>query len=299
MGADRMERVYAAHEQLVAPARRYPEVWRLLAGLFLMAIVVFGLNAFLLTLVTGLGSDELIRNYLTGTTPGALLLLLGSFGFLILGVAAAARAFQRRTLESIVGPLAQAREQFWRVLRVLLALGAVIFVLPPYDMGAPLQPNLQLSVWLIILPFSLAAILIQTSAEEVLFRGYLQQCLAARFRSPVIWMGLPSLLFATGHYVPSQAGENAVLIALWSGAFGLLMADLTARSGTLGPAVALHFFNNLIALLFIALPGSLDGLALYLLPYEMSDTEQLRAWLMVDFALMLVAWLAARLALRR
>ncbi|KUJ76437.1 CAAX protease [Ruegeria marisrubri] len=299
MGGDRIERVYAAHEQLVAPARRYPELWRLLAGLLLMAVVVFGLNAFLLTLVTKLGSDELIRGFLTGANPGALLLLLGSFGFLILGVAAAARTFQRRSLESIVGPLAQARQQFWRVLRVLLILGAVLFVLPPYDMGAPLQPNLQLSVWLLILPFSLAAILIQTSAEEILFRGYLQQCLAARFRAPVIWMVIPSILFAAGHYVPAQAGENAALIALWSGAFGVLMADLTARAGTLGPAIALHFFNNLIALLFIALPDSLDGLALYLLPYEMSDTERLRAWLVVDFALMLVAWLAARLALRR
>ncbi|TMV06916.1 CPBP family intramembrane metalloprotease [Ruegeria sediminis] len=299
MAADLTGQAYAAHERLVAPARARPEIWRLLAGLALLAVVVFGLNASLLALVAGLGSDVWVETFLSGSTPVAMLVLLGSFGFVILGVALAARQMQRRMLQSIVGPYRETLAQFWQVLRVLLVLGAVILALPPYDMGAPLKPNLAPLVWLAILPFSLMAILIQTSAEEILFRGYLQQCLAARFRSPVIWMGLPSVLFALGHYVPAQAGENAFLIALWSGTFGLLMADLTARAGTLGPAIALHFFNNLIALLFIALPGSLDGLALFLLPYEMSDTGHLRAWLVVDFALMLVAWLTARIALRR
>jgi hypothetical protein len=81
--------------------------------------------------------------------------------------------------------------------------------------------------------------------------------------------------------------------------FGVLAADLTARAGTLGPAIALHFFNNIIALLFISLPDSLSSLALYVLPYDMSDTDVLRQWLLVDFAVMIVGWLAARLALRR
>jgi DNA-directed RNA polymerase subunit RPC12/RpoP len=39
-------------------------------------------------------------------------------------------------------------------------------------------------------------VLIQTGAEEVLFRGYLQQQLAARFASPIAWMVLPSAIFA-------------------------------------------------------------------------------------------------------
>jgi len=49
----------------------------------------------------------------------------------------------------------------------------------------------------------------------------------------------------------------------------------------------------------VSLPGALSGLSLYLVPFEMSETEAMRAWLAVDFATMLVTWLAARLALRR
>jgi hypothetical protein len=81
--------------------------------------------------------------------------------------------------------------------------------------------------------------------------------------------------------------------------FGLLMADLTARSGTLGPAIAVHLVNNVSAMLIVSMPDELSGLALYLSPFSMADEAELRAWLPVDFAWMLVSWLAARLALRR
>ena len=153
--------------------------------------------------------------------------------------------------------------------------------------------------WAALLPLSLAALLIQVSAEEILFRGYLQQQLAARFDSPLIWMLVPSVLFAAGHYVPSEAGENALMIALWAAVFGCLMADLTARAGTLGPAIAVHLANNVVAILLISVTDSMNGLALYVSVEATSDPALVRAWLPVDFAMMLVSWLAARLALRR
>ncbi|MFC6636344.1 CPBP family intramembrane glutamic endopeptidase [Sulfitobacter sediminilitoris] len=142
-------------------------------------------------------------------------------------------------------------------------------------------------------------VLVQVSAEEIVFRGYVQQQLAARFKSPMIWMVLPSVLFALGHYLPDTAGENALIIAIWAGVFGILMADLTARSGSLGPAIAVHFWNNVSAMLIVSLPDELSGLALYLSPFSMEDTEALQAWLPVDFAMMFVLWLAARVAIRR
>ncbi|MCX8226128.1 MAG: CPBP family intramembrane metalloprotease, partial [Sulfitobacter sp.] len=83
------------------------------------------------------------------------------------------------------------------------------------------------------------------------------------------------------------------------GVFGILMADLTARAGSLGPAIAVHLCNNVAAILITSMPDDLSGLALYLTPFSMEDTEAMRAWLPVDFALMLVSWLAARLAIRR
>ncbi len=290
---------YAAHEGLVSGVRARPELWRLLVGLGIVAAVVTVLNLVLFSVVVGFASHEWTEAFLTGSSPFAMLILLSSFCFVTLGVWLAVRRLQRRTLSSVLGPFRETVAQFWLVFRALLILGVAVVVLPPYDMGAALTPNVELTTWILLLPLSLIAVLIQTSAEEVLFRGYIQQSLAARFRSPIIWMGLPSLLFALGHYAPAAAGENAGLIALWSCVFGLFAADLTARSGTLGPAIAMHFFNNMVALLIISLPDNLSGLALFILPYDMSNTSALRAWLYVDFAVMLVSWLTARLALRR
>jgi len=203
------------------------------------------------------------------------------------------------TLCSMLGLLYYLNEHLFILVFGSITFGAVTYLLPPWNLGAPYVPNLALGTWLMLLPFSLLGVLVQVSAEEIVFRGYVQQQLAARFNSPLVWMVLPAVIFALGHYLPDQAGENALVIALWAGVFGMLMADLTARAGSLGPAIAVHFCNNVAAIVITSLPDDLSGLALYLTPFGMDDVDALRAWLPVDFALMLVSWLAARLAIRR
>jgi CAAX protease family protein len=294
---------YRAHEMLVMPARARPAFRRLLLGLALVGLVVLGLNtalrAALVALMPGFWRANFSDPQIQGATPAAMLILLGSFAFLAFGTGLAVRWLHDRAPATILGPAPRLRQQAFRVAGALLAVGAILLVLPPYDMGGDLRPNLPFTAWLALLPLSLAAVLLQTGAEEFLFRGYIQQQLAARFSSPWVWMVLPSVLFGLGHYLPAQAGDNAAAIALWSGVFALLMADLTARAGTLAPAIMVHMANNVSALLFIALPDGLSGLALFTVPYEMSDAGQIRAWLPVDFAQILVFWLAARLAIRR
>lgn len=290
---------YQAQAELVRPLRAQAGLWRLAAGLLLVALVSFTGSAVLYRAAAVLAPGPWLEGLSGGTNPAALLLLLGGFGFVSLGVAMAVRLLQGRSLLSVTGPPRQLLRQFGLTATALLVLSAALVALPPYGMGAPLEPNLPLMRWLVLLPLSLAGVLIQVSAEEILFRGYVQQTLAARFRQRWVWLCVPSVLFAAGHYLPAEAGGNAVPVALWAGLFGLLMADLTARAGTVGPAIAVHFFNNAAALLIAASPTSLHGLALYLMPYGLSDTEALRPWLAVDAVLMLVSWLAARLAIRR
>ncbi|NRB20551.1 MAG: CPBP family intramembrane metalloprotease [Rhodobacteraceae bacterium] len=292
-------RRYAAQEALVSGARNRAQLWRLILGLLVVIGVGFLLYSLAYSLLDMLFPGPWLSGLQDGSNPAAMLALLGGFGFVIVGVTVAAWLMQRRSLFSITGSPRVVARQFAQVSLYLMALAAALLLLPPYQMEAPMVANLPVLTWLALLPLSAAALLVQTGAEEILFRGYLQQGLAARFRQPLIWLVLPSLLFALGHFLPAEAGDNAVLIAIWAGVFGVLMADLTARAGTIGPAVAVHFFNNFTALLLFASPSSLNSLALYLLPYEMSDAAALRPWLVVDFALMVIGWLVARLAIRR
>jgi len=174
-----------------------------------------------------------------------------------------------------------------------------MLLLPPYGNFVSLEKGLPASRWIAFLLPALLAVFIQTSAEEVLFRGYLQQQLAAKFQSPLIWMLLPSVLFGIAHFAPDTYGSNTWIVVIWAGIFGIFAADLTARSGTLGPAIALHFATNISALLLIAPQGEMSGLALFQYEFSAADEEAIRAFLPIDFAVMLVSWLAARLALRR
>ncbi|MFK7745686.1 MAG: lysostaphin resistance A-like protein [Roseobacter sp.] len=293
---------YTPHQALVAPARDKAQVWRLVMGVVLVAGVFLVASQFLhQTLLTLLGPGGYAA--LTGAdgrvTQMSVIFLLLSFGLLTLGVAVALRVVHARGFSEIIGDFGLFRRQFIAVVTLLVLLNLVVMILPPWDMGGAIEPNVPARLWFVVLPFALLAIMVQVSAEEFLFRGYLQQQLAARFASPVIWMSIPAILFGIGHYMPNEAGENANLFVIWAVVFGLLMADLTARAGTLAPAIAVHFINNVIALLFISMPDGLAGLSLYVSPFSMTDTQQVRAWLPVDFAMMLVSWLAARLALRR
>tara|TARA_R110002012_G_scaffold93833_5_gene227599 strand:- start:57 stop:947 length:891 start_codon:yes stop_codon:yes gene_type:complete len=293
---------YDAHKAFFAPAVASAAIWKLIVG-FLVASAVYLLlnNLFFSTLFNILGPEygSFYEDLLTGKTPMAMFLLLGSFGLMIVGIAVVTRLIHRRPVSGLIGPVNLAVPQFIAVVRILVIIGAVTFLLPPWNFGTPFVSNMPLGQWVVLLPFSLVFVLVQVSAEEIVFRGYVQQQLAARFKSPLIWMVLPSSLFALGHYLPDQAGENAIVIALWAGVFGMLMADLTARAGSLGPAIAVHFCNNVTAILIASMPDDLSGLALYLVPFSMEDTEALRAWLPVDFGIMFVSWLAARLAIRR
>ncbi|WP_300032802.1 type II CAAX endopeptidase family protein [uncultured Roseobacter sp.] len=293
---------YRAHDALIEPVRKTAQLWRLVMGLILVAGVYLLCNQMFfqfLGTILGPGAIEFFVGLNAGVSPVSMLVLLMTFGFMIFGVAIAVRVAHSRGITSVFGDIRQTRRQFTDVLIVLLILNVALVILPPWGMGGTLEPNLNPATWALLLPLSVGAVLIQVSAEEVLFRGYIQQQLAARFRTRLIWLAVPSLLFGLGHYMPLEAGPNAWLIALWAVIFGLLMADLTARSGTLGPAIAVHFVNNIAAILFVSLPDGLSGLSLYVTPFSMADTDTLRAWLPVDFALMFVSWLGARLALRR
>lgn len=296
---------YPAHHHLVDPARAgRNSIGHILAGIALIWVLGYLLSAMAfeaaLTWANGRGFVDLRDDLFTGATPEAMYILLFSFGVWPIAIWAALRLVHQRGFAPVFG--ATLWPQFVNVTKALLVLNLALLLMPPWNFSLPddmsIAANLPFGRWLLLLPVSLVAVMVQVGSEEVLFRGYLQQQLAARWRSPVVWMVLPSLLFGLGHY-DSEAGANAWLLVLWAFVFGVLMADLTARAGSLGPAIAVHFVNNTLAMLLIGVPDSLDGLALYSYPVGLEDEMLIRSLLPIDFMVMFVSWLTARLVLRR
>jgi predicted permease len=105
--------------------------------------------------------------------------------------------------------------------------------------------------------------LLQTSSEEVLFRGYLLRGLASRFGNPMIWAGLPVLLFASLHWSASStlAINACVLVSII--AFALVLTLLVYATGNLGAAFGAHLGNNLTGFLLISHQQSYNSFALF------------------------------------
>jgi membrane protease YdiL (CAAX protease family) len=243
-----------------------------------------------------------------GDTPLGMLANLGSFGLLIAALALVLARVHGRGLTTLLGPPLAALHQFRRATLPLIGLFLAVELLPPYwsaDYLADIRPALQ---WIALLPLALAALLIQTGAEELYYRGYLQQQLAAWNSHPAVWMLGTNLIFAFAHLNTDAPHAVNLQYMAWAFCFGLAASDLTARSGTLGPALAFHLVNNAYAFLFFgAADGADSGLALLLFepdaigdPFaDMPAGGVLPLGFLADLALIGLMWLAARVAIRR
>ncbi|BBU53941.1 hypothetical protein KU6B_02060 [Mameliella alba] len=287
---------------MTLPAEGRAELWRLAVGLVLIVVIWFALARGVIAVLGSLMADDayltLLDNLQSGDTPGSLTLVLLLSGALWIATMAVAEILHKRPGRSLLGPWPLFWRDFLRVTWAVALLNAALLLLPPWDFHASTVPGLPANTWMLFLPTTLVAVLIQTGAEEVFFRGYFQSQLAARVRHPLIWLGLPSVVFGFGHYLPGVYGGNAALIAAWSALFGLAAADLTARAGNLGPAIGLHFVNNFMAFAVTSMQGDMSGLALRQMPFGPGDEAAVAAVLPLDLALIGVSWLAARVALR-
>jgi membrane protease YdiL (CAAX protease family) len=243
-------------------------------------------------------TSQLARDMLDlGTRPG-LMTALFSFLFSIAVLWVVVSLIHKRELRSLIGEKQAAARDFFRVFRALIILFAILLAVPMPE-HLTLQFHQSFGAWLPWLLPGLAVIFIQIAAEELVFRGYLQSQLAARFENPAVWILLPSILFGLMHYNPADYGSNAIWVVAWATLFGVIAADLTARSGNLGAAFALHFANNINAILIVGMQDYWDSLALLNVPYNPKDTDVIGQILLLELIMLLCLWLSARIALRR
>lgn len=286
--------------RFIAPARHRPELWRLILGLGVIAVCYLGWIAAMSSLIWLLsgpgGAAPGMRGALTGREPWGVIALLLTFVGGWIGVWAAVRLVHGRGLGSLFGRGPVVLRDFIAGIGVTALVALAGLALLPF--APPLEPATPPALWLALLPLALAGLLIQTGAEELVFRGYMQQQLAVRFATPLAWMGVPALLFGLAHYAPGMGEVNPWLLVLVTGFFGVIAADLTARSGTIGLAWGIHFANNVIAVLLVAAMAGLDGLALFRVSDPEGGALGLQALLVADMALMALVWGLARLWLR-
>ncbi|SFD01962.1 CPBP family intramembrane glutamic endopeptidase [Tropicimonas isoalkanivorans] len=293
---------YQPHLSFIAPARTTAELWRTAAGAVLTLVAGIALYQLVFAITSNVIGPEKTQALIDASsfdkdTAFAALYALFTFGFFAVGLAMAVHGLHSRSPATLFGPWEAVVSDFLRVFLAVGGLTVALMVVLPQDYDLVRNEGMTRGHWIALLPVSLAAILVQAGTEELFFRGYLQQQLAARFPSVPVWLVVPSLAFGLMHMIPGEAGANAFVYAVWATAFGLAAADLTARTGAIGAALGLHVVNNIAAVLLVSLSGAGSGLALYHIPMQLGD-PRIGALILPELALTLCSWLAARLALK-
>lgn len=201
------------------------------------------------------------------TTVGGLFATLATFGGIWLGVWVAMRFLHKEKLGKLFGNGGNISSSGFLngcaavlITSVLTELCYMLFI-PDVARGP-----IGLGMWaLFLLPVVFLAF-VQTSAEELLFRGYLMRGLAYRFRSPLVWAVLPTVLFTALHWNPAAVLNMNIGVAISIGAFAALLALLVYATGNLGAAMGAHFGNNIVGFVLISHDDALGGLALFRAP---------------------------------
>lgn len=111
------------------------------------------------------------------------------------------------------------------------------------------------SKWFPLLFSALILTPIQTSAEEIFFRGYIIQGLSLLTKNKLALIIISSILFMVPHFLNPEMQRNPILMALFYFSFGAFAAFITLKDNRLELALGVHAANNL-TLLFVTTKDS-------------------------------------------
>ncbi|ACI99094.1 CPBP family intramembrane glutamic endopeptidase [Rhodospirillum centenum] len=236
--------------------------WRYPVGLLLAVLWLLAATAVMLLLL-----DPALHRLAESMTPGTAATLVGdltgvlplllSLGTLVPFLAVVLPWLHRRPFRDLIAPGAR-RGLDWGMAgrSALLWVGLAVaesLVRMPLETALGTQDALgltgveplRLALYAAVL---LPVILLQVSAEELLFRGYLFQ--GTRLLLRPLWAALPpALLFALGH-LGADAQHGLLAYPLFV-VLGLFLAAVTVVADRIEAAVGIHFAQNTMAILLV------------------------------------------------
>lgn len=224
-------------------------------------------------------------------TRFGLVLSLGAIGCMWLGTWFVVRFVHKRKLSGVMGAAARLS---WRdfassfaIWFVVGAISSAVFF--AMDATAGRSETALLDWGLALLPLSLF-ILFQSSAEELVLRGYFQQSLAHRFPHWCVWAALPAVAFTLLHWdSDALPWMNAAYLSS-TAVFSVAMTILVYATGNLGAAFGAHFANNIVALLLFGADSDYRSAALFVgLPMQDPSWTPIEAALLVILMIVLTA----------
>jgi uncharacterized protein len=242
--------------------------WRYVFGIFL--------SLFFWVIIGGIVSVVIAFLFAGGMGTKGVLALMKSrsieafvvndlmFVFWFLGTVLAVRNVHGRSAWGLVS--ADQRIN-WRRLSYGFAVWFVILMIPSF-ISLWMNPgeykfDFNVNKW--PLAFLLVMILtpIQTSAEEIFFRGYLLQGMGLITRQPLVLIFINGLLFMLPHLGNPEVANGVFWVALEYFSIGVFLAFITLQDNRLELALGVHAANNITHIFFTTSDSALGTPALW------------------------------------
>jgi hypothetical protein len=242
-------------------------IWRYIAGSFTILftwLIIGGIATAILLIALGIFQGLPLEDLtqlvfdpsLLGYIPYYLVLNFG-FLFFLAGIWITIRLIHGRSFRSLI---TASKFVSWRRVGIgfiawagLLGIGTLVeYIFSPETFSITFDAR-------IFFPFAVLAILItplQTTAEELFFRGYLVQA-GSRISRNWIFLSLWSgVLFALPHMTNPEVASNFWVVLLTYFVLGAFLAWISLKDGTIELAIGVHAANNLMAGLLVTFPES-------------------------------------------
>jgi membrane protease YdiL (CAAX protease family) len=242
-------------------------LWRYLAGFLSIIFIWLGFGSLatgaalaFFALVEQLNANQIAEAItnpaILGPTPYFVVLNV-SFILFFAGIWLVVIGIHRRSLRSVITAkpsIDWKRIGFGFVIWFLLGVvGSVIeFLMWPETFSVNFEP-------LTFLVFGFIAIILtplQTTSEELFFRGYLVQAGSLLSRNAIFLSLLSGVLFALPHIGNPELAANFYVVLFSYFVLGAFLAWISIKDGTIELAIGVHAANNLFAGLVVTFPLS-------------------------------------------
>lgn len=181
-----------------------------------------------------------------------LFLMLISFLFAILGLYFVVKKLHHQSFMSIITSRTKIDWKRFFVAFSLWSIVTVVFVLISYFSGdSELQLQFNLVPFLILTVIAIVFIPIQTSTEELVFRGYLMQGFYNLSRNNWFPLFMTSVIFGVMHWFNPEVAEIGPIIMFYYIGTGLFLGVLTLMDEGTELALGFHAANNLFTALLV------------------------------------------------
>lgn len=219
-----------------------------------------------------------------------LFLAILTFGIGDLGIWVVVRFMHKRAFLTLITPWKKLNwKKIFTAFFIFLAMTAVSEGIAYYVNPDNYVLQFQPVPFIILLLITVLVMPLQTSFEELLFRGYLMQGFSLLFRNTLPALIVTSVFFALMHSGNPEVSKFGfwTMFPYYCG-FGLMLGFITLQDKSLEISLAVHAANNMFSSLFITFNGSALETDAIFLQKEMDPAQMMPFYFATMFIFLLI-----------